>query len=72
MQALPLQGWVMIHRYRLIPEHHATYGLARRGRALPSPILDVGRALQAAGYGRVVGWIVGIVLGRVRRSAATS
>jgi hypothetical protein len=27
-------------------------------------------ALQAAGYGLLVGWIVGIVLGRVRRSGA--
>ena len=26
-------------------------------------------ALQAAGYGLIVGWIVGIVLGRVRRTA---
>jgi Na+/glutamate symporter len=29
-------------------------------------------ALQAAGYGLVVGWIVGIVLARVRRSAAAA
>jgi hypothetical protein len=29
-------------------------------------------ALQAAGYGLLVGWIVGIVLGRVRRSAAAT
>ena len=29
-------------------------------------------ALQAAGYGLLVGWIVGIVLGRVKRSAPTS
>jgi hypothetical protein len=29
-------------------------------------------ALQAAGYGLIVGWIVGIVLGRVRRTAAAT
>ena len=29
-------------------------------------------ALQAAGYGLLVGWIVGIVLGRVRRTASAT